>query len=104
VPRWVDWIRNSPSRGFTAEIVSLEGTEYLSQISDALASRGVNTVALQVTQQEEFTLASGVSVTPTLLGMDRRGYVRFVSGVFSHEVRRALDQFIELEGKALPIH
>ncbi len=100
VPQWIDWIGSSPNRRYSAVVVSTEGTNYLSRIAHAFASRGVNAVALQVTQVQEFTLSSGVSITPTLLAMDRRGHVRFVSGTFSQARRRALEEFLDLEEKA----
>lgn len=97
VPQWIDWIHSSPNRGYSAVVVSTEGTNYLSQIAAAFAARGVHSLALQVTQVQEFNLSSGVSITPTLLGMDRQGHVRFVSGMFSQATRRALDEFLKLE-------
>jgi hypothetical protein len=100
VPQWIDWIGSSPNRGYSAVVVSVEGTNYLSQVADAFALRGVNAVALQVMQVQEFTLSSGVSVTPTLLALDRRGHVRFVSGMFSQATRRALEEFLDLEENA----
>lgn len=104
LPQWIDWIDSSPNRGYSAVVVSLEGTNHLSRIADALASRGVNAVALQVSQIQEFTLSSGVSVTPTLFAMDRRGHVRFVGGMFSQATRRTLEEFLKLEEKELAIH
>lgn len=65
VPQWLDWIRSSPNHGYSAVVVSIKGTNYLSQLADAFASRGVSAAALQVTQAHQFTLSSGVSVTPT---------------------------------------
>ena len=104
VPEWVDWIRTSQSRDYSAAVVSLDGASYQSQIIDALASRRVDAVSFRVTQVEEFTLSSGVSFTPTLLAMDRRGYVRIVSGAFSQATRRALEAFLDSEGRALAIN
>lgn len=104
VPQWIDWIRSSAHRGYSAVVVSFGGTEHLTRVTDALASRGVNKVALQVTQVQEFTRSSGVSVTPTLLAVDGRGHVRFVGGMFSHSTRRVLDEFLDAEETALAIH
>ena len=97
VPQWIDWIGSSPNRGYSAVVVSLEGTNQLSQIVDAFASQGVNATAFQVTQVQEFTRSSGVSVTPTLLALDRRGRVRLISGRFSQATRRALEEFLSSE-------
>jgi hypothetical protein len=97
VPQWIDWIRSSPNRGYSATVVSTEGTNYLSQITDAFVSRGVNVVALRVTQIQEFIFSSGVSVTPTFLALDRHGHVRFVGGMFSDAASHALDAFLEVE-------
>ena len=95
VPQWLDWIRSSPSNDYSAAVVSIEGTKYPSQISDALASRGVETLMFRVTQLAEFTFSSGVSVTPTLLAVDRDGRVRFASGTFSAQTRRSLNDFLQ---------
>jgi hypothetical protein len=94
VPQWIEWIRRSSRLTYSAIVVSTSGTSYLSQISDELRARGVNSVTLQVSQAQDFTLSSGVSVTPALLGIDTRGRVRFVSGIFSQATSHALEKFL----------
>ena len=95
VPQWVDWISRSPSDRYSAIVVSVEGNNYLSQLAGALALRGVKAETLRVTQMQEFTLSSGVSVTPTLVAIDRSGYTRMVGGILSDTTARALNQFLE---------
>lgn len=104
VPQWVDWIRSSRNRGYSAVVVSMAGTEHLAQIVDALASRGIHAVPSQVTQVQEFTRFSGVSVTPTLLALDAGGHIRFVGGMFSQSTGRVLEEFLDSEQTALTIH
>lgn len=97
VPLWIDWIRSSRHGNYSVVIASIEGTNYLSQIAAAFASRGTTPVILDAVQAHEFALASGVSVTPTLMALDRDGYARIISSRFSSETRRVLDEFIQLE-------
>jgi hypothetical protein len=100
VPEWIDWIRSSTHRDYTAVVVSMAGTEHLTLIGDALASRGIEAVRLQVTQVHEFTRFSGVSVTPTLLGVDRQGHIRFAGGHLSPTTRRVLDEFFNTQNRS----
>ena len=100
LPDWLDWIAKTPNRGYSAVIVSTEGTNYLSMISKAFASRGIESVALQATHVQEFEYAAGVVSTPTLLALDRWGHVRLVSHMFPAAVRGALDEFLAAEENA----
>jgi hypothetical protein len=101
VPEWINWIRNSPNHNYSAVVVSVEGTNYLQQLSDAFLAKGIVSEALRVTQRQAFIRSSGVSATPTLLALDNRGRVRIVSGMFSRVSQHALEQFLDLEAKAI---
>lgn len=94
VPQWIDWIGQSKTNSYSAIVISLVGDQYSSQLMSAFRARGISSSSIAVSRADEFVLASGVTVTPTLLGLDPGGRVRLVASRLTHTARNQLNLFL----------
>lgn len=93
-PQWREWILDTPHTDYVAIVASIEGTRHQSELVSALTARRIATTSLMVTQVHAFAFSTGVTLTPTLLAIDRSGSLRVVGGLFNAATRAALERIL----------